>query len=205
MQRFILQQNIGNFEKLLRSSPEPAVRETAKRLLLSHERQLALLEADEFRAQQRQFDWDYQHIAALFPNFEDSSHPLLVVRPGPRLLIVDVNEAYARATMIEREDVRNRSLFEVFPDNPDDPLSDGVKNLFASLKTVATTGEPHAMAVQRYDIRDPNGQFVIRYWQPINTPLFDENQQLVFILHHVEDVTGSLAASALQQDNQPRR
>jgi hypothetical protein len=195
MQRFVLQQNIGNFEKLLCSSPEPAVRETAKRLLLSYQRQLALLEADAFRAQQRQADWDHHRIFGLLPSFEVSPHPLLVLRPGPRLLIVDVNEAYARATMIERDAVRGRSLFEVFPDNPDDPLSDGVKNLFASLKTVATTGEPHAMAIQRYDVRDSSGQFVVRYWQPINTPLFDQDRQLVFILHHVEDVTESAVAN----------
>lgn len=192
MQRFLLQQNIGNFEKLLLTSVEPAVRETAKRLLLSHQRQLALLEADAFRAQnQPQPNWNYQRVSELFPDFDDSPHPLLVLRPGPRLLIVDVNEAYGRATMISREAVRDRSLFEVFPDNPDDPLSDGVKNLFTSLKTVAETGQPHAMTVQRYDIRDANGRFVVRYWQPINTPLFDEEHQLVFILHHVEDVTAA--------------
>lgn len=191
MHRFVLRQNIGNFEKLLHTSTEPAVRETARRLLLSHQRQLALLDADEFRGEQPQPDWNHQRICELFPDFTDSPHPLLVLRPGPRLLIVDVNDA--QATMTSREAVRDRSLFEVFPDNPDEPLSDGVRNLFASLKTVAETGQPHAMAVQRYDIRDPGGRFVIRYWQPINTPLFDEEHHLVFILHHVEDVTAACA------------
>jgi hypothetical protein len=191
MQQFVLRQNIGNFEKLLRTSQDPAVRETANRLLLSHQRQLALLEADTFRDRQLQPDWNYERISELFPDFADSPHPLLVLRPGPRLLIVDVNEAYAQATMTTPETVRGRSLFEVFPDNPDDPLSDGVRNLFTSLKTVAETGQPHAMTVQRYDVRDPGGQFVVRYWQPINTPLFDEEHRLVFILHHVEDVSAA--------------
>ena len=85
-------------------------------------------------------------------------------------MIVDVNTAYATATFTHRSDIVGRSLFDVFPDNPDHPFADGVSNLYNSLKTVAKTGQPHAMAVQRYDIRDPAGAFVERHWQPINTP-----------------------------------
>ena len=48
---------------------------------------------------------------------------------------------------------------------------------------------PHAMSVQRYDTRGPAGDFVERYWQPINTPIRDTDGQLVFLLHHVEDVS----------------
>jgi hypothetical protein len=45
------------------------------------------------------------------------------------------------------------------------------------------------MAIQRYDIRDPDGQFVARHWLPINRPIHDAEGHLVFLLHHVEDVT----------------
>jgi hypothetical protein len=189
MQRFLLSQNIANFERLLQTAVEPAVRETLRRLLLSHKRQLALVEADGFREKQLPGRWDYTRIMEVFPEFEDSPHPLLVLRPGPKLPIVDINEAYARATMTARADIRDRSLFEVFPDNPSNPMADGVVSLFASLKAVAATGRPDIMPVQRYDIRDRTGKFVIRYWQPINTPLLDHDQRLVYILHHVEDVT----------------
>jgi hypothetical protein len=89
-------------------------------------------------------------------------------------------------------DVVGKSLFEIFPDNPDDALADGVSNLYASLRIVARTGKPHAMAIQRYDIRNPNGDFIERHWQPINTPIHDADEHLIFLLHHVEDVTGQL-------------
>lgn len=49
------------------------------------------------------------------------------------------------------------------------------------------------MAVQRYDIRDASGTFLERYWQPINTPIHDAHGELVFLLHHVEDVTEQMA------------
>jgi hypothetical protein len=75
----------------------------------------------------------------------------MLLDSGPGLTIIDINSAYAAATLIARGDVVGRSLFEVFPDNPNDALADGVSNLCASLKIVADTGQPHAMAIQRYD------------------------------------------------------
>ena len=116
----------------------------------------------------------------------------MLLDPAPGLHIVDINDAYARATFTGRDDVVGHSLFEIFPDNPDDALADGVSNLYTSLRTVVKTGQPHAMAVQRYDIRDPQGQFVERHWQPINSPIHDREGILIYILHHVEDVTADM-------------
>ncbi|PDT79611.1 hypothetical protein CO675_02015 [Bradyrhizobium sp. C9] len=121
--------------------------------------------------------------------FETAVTPLLLVDPRPGLHIVESNHAYAAATMIDPSKVAGEKMFDVFPDNPDDPLADGVANLFASLRTVAQTGQPHAMAIQRYDVRSPNGGFVERYWQPLNSPVLNEAGDLAFILHRVVDVT----------------
>ena len=122
----------------------------------------------------------------------------MLLDPGPGLHIVDINDAYGRATFTNRNDVVGRSLFEIFPDNPDDELADGVSNLYASLRTVVRTGQPHAMAVQRYDIRDLQGQFVERHWQPINSPVHDGDGLLIYLLHHVEDVTADVLSSPKQ-------
>ena len=123
----------------------------------------------------------------------------MLLDPGPGLHIVDVNDAYAEATFITRGDVVGKSLFEVFPDNPDEVLADGVSNLYSSLRTVAQTGQPHAMAIQRYDIRNPVGEFVERHWQPINTPIHDKDGHLIFLLHHMEDVTDLVQSSPSQR------
>ena len=58
-----------------------------------------------------------------------------------------------------------------------------------SLRAAAETGRPHTMPVQRYDVRDMSGRFVEKYWEPVNTPILDQNGNLIFILHHAEDVT----------------
>ena len=126
----------------------------------------------------------------------------LLLHPGSGLHIVDVNDAYARATMIARAAVVGRPIFEVFPDNPNYAGADGVRNLYTSLRAAAESGKPDAMPIQRYDVRDTEGRFVERHWRPVNTPLLAEDGSVAYLLHHVEDVTDKFTPAA---SGQPRR
>ena len=122
--------------------------------------------------------------------FESAPGKYLILDPEWR--IVAVSDAYLRATMTERGAILGRALFDVFPDNPDDPAADGVQNLRASLQRAATERRPDTMPVQKYDIRRPpeeGGGFEERYWSPINTPVFNAAGALCYIIHRVEDVT----------------
>ncbi|SDC54641.1 PAS fold-containing protein [Bradyrhizobium brasilense] len=110
----------------------------------------------------------------------------------PDFRIVAVSDAYLRATKTERAAILGRGLFEVFPDNPDDPTADGVRNLRASLERVVQFRRPDTMTVQKYDIRKPEsegGGFEERYWSPRNSPVLGPNGQFTYIIHRVEDVT----------------
>jgi PAS domain-containing protein len=210
MQRFICEQNIAHFQKLLNDATEPALRRTLEGLLKSARRDLAMLESalsgadgSPIEARRRRHG-DAQTIRQQFqPEFDASPHPYMLIDPAPGLHIVDINDAYARATLTKRDDVVGHSLFEIFPDNPEDALADGVSNLFTSLRTVVKTGQPHAMVIQRYDIRDPQGQFVERHWQPINSPIHDRDGVLIYILHHVEDVTADMVSPAMSANISP--
>ena len=117
------------------------------------------------------------------------SLPGLCLVLTPDLVIVTATDAYLKATMTERENIRNRNLFEVFPDNPDDPAADGPRNLRASLDRVRQTAAPDTMAIQKYDVRRPDGSFEERFWSPINSPVFGADGRLEYIIHRVEDVT----------------
>jgi PAS domain S-box-containing protein len=122
--------------------------------------------------------------------FEAAPNLYLVLRPD--LQIVAVSDAYSRATMTERGSILGRNLFEVFPDNPDDPAASGVSNLRASLARVLQFRRADAMAVQKYDIRRPDsegGGFEVRYWAPLNSPVLNASGEVAWIIHRVEDVT----------------
>jgi signal transduction histidine kinase/CheY-like chemotaxis protein len=115
--------------------------------------------------------------------------PGLFLVLSPELKIVAVSQAYNDATLTKREAIVGRHLFEVFPDNPDDPTADGVRNLRASLERVLATKRADTMAVQKYDIRTPDGSFEERHWAPDNSPVFGPDGEIRYIIHRVENVT----------------
>ncbi len=138
--------------------------------------------------------------------FEAAPSCFLVLDPD--WTIVAVSDAYLAATMTERDAIVGRPLFDVFPDNPDDPAADGVANLSASLRRVAATLQPDTMPDQHYDIRrseEQGGGFEERYWRPVNAPVLGDDGGLAFIIHKVEDVTSlirterDLEAARLEQ------
>ena len=85
--------------------------------------------------------------------FESAPGLYLVLTPDLR--IVAVSDAYLAATMTKRDDIVGRSLFEVFPDNPNDPKADGVRNLKASLDRVLKSCAADAMEVQKIRYSPP--------------------------------------------------
>jgi signal transduction histidine kinase/ActR/RegA family two-component response regulator len=133
--------------------------------------------------------------------FESAPGSYLVLTP--ELTIIAVSAAYLRATMTKREEIVGRGLFDVFPDNPDDPTATGVANLRASLARVLLHKRPDAMAVQKYDVRRPEkegGGFEERHWSPVNSPVLGDDGALVYIIHRVEDVTEFVRLQAQQSE-----
>src|SRR5712692_11191378 len=78
------------------------------------------------------------------PDFQAlfESAPGLYLVLTPDFKIVAASDAYLRATMTRREEVLGQGIFEVFPDNPDDPHATGVSNLSASLERVLRNQAP---------------------------------------------------------------
>lgn len=125
---------------------------------------------------------DFRHL------FESVPGSYLVL--SPELHIIAVSDAYLKATMTQRNEIAGKYLFDVFPDNPNDPQADGVRNLSASLSRVVQNRVADTMAIQKYDIPIPGEPgFEERYWSPYNSPVLDGDGQLVCIIHCVEDVT----------------
>ena len=124
----------------------------------------------------------------------------------PNFTIVAASDAYLQVTRTKREELLGRGLFEVFPDNPNDPTATGVDNLHASIENVLKHRVPHNMAVQKYDIRRPEsegGGFEERYWSAVNIPIFGVNGEITHVLHRTDDVTEFIQLK--QQGSEQRR
>src|SRR5437868_14833255 len=87
------------------------------------------------------------------------SLPGLYLVLTPELRIVAVSDSYARATKTVREQIIGQHLFDVFPNNPDDPDASAVRKLVrASMERVLQNKIPDTMAVHRIDIRRPESE-----------------------------------------------
>lgn len=193
MREFILRQNIARYRAALKEERDALDIGVIRQMLAKALREYAILEA-----QSEGLLYDVDLVSAskqrtMFRNlFETSDEPYLLLDPRNGLHIMDINDAYGKSTLTSTAKVAGNRLFDVFPDNPDDLTADGVSNLFASLTRVVECGGADPMAVQRYDVRDANGIFLTKFWKPVNRPIFDQRGRLIYLLHHVEDVTEKL-------------
>jgi PAS domain S-box-containing protein len=118
--------------------------------------------------------------------------PGMFVVLDPTFRVLAVSNAYATATLTDRDTVIGRELFEVFPENTHLPDAGAIRQLRASLERVQRTGKADAMVLQRYDLPRPEsagGGFEERYWSWVASPLLAANGKLAQLILRVEDVT----------------
>ena len=117
--------------------------------------------------------------------------PVPVLLLTPEFEIADMNLAYLRVAGRTREELLGRNVFDAFPDNPEDPDANGVRNLGDSLRRVLATGKADALAFQQYDVEVPGspGTYAQRYWCPVNAPVFGPDGQVALIVQCVEEIS----------------
>jgi PAS domain-containing protein len=203
VQRFVIRENIARFERLLAdaASHDGKERNRLQALLASAQRELALLDASSVGLQEAQalssslrgtFNRDPNAVRDFQRRFEASELGYMLLDPRPGLHIIDVNDAFVRATSTSRESVTGERLFEAFPENPEFEEADGIANAFASLKVAAETRQAHIMPTQRYDVRDGDGKFVPSYWRAEHTPILDDDGRLLYLLHNSENLNNQV-------------
>jgi PAS domain S-box-containing protein len=125
--------------------------------------------------------------------FEASPGLYLVL--SPTFTIVGASDSYLRATLTRREDILSRWLFDVFPANPENLTAAGSSQLRESLERVLQSGASDVMELQKHELRRPDasgGGLEQRFWNATNSPVFDSDHQIKYIIHRVEDVTDAV-------------
>jgi PAS domain S-box-containing protein len=112
--------------------------------------------------------------------FEAAAGRCLVL--DPELTIVAATDDYLSATLTDRAEIVGRALFDVFPDDPDDPGSDRGHDMRASLARVLERRTADVMPVAGHDAAD-------KPWSATNVPLLDDQGAVAYVIHKVEDAT----------------
>ncbi|MEU9786748.1 SpoIIE family protein phosphatase [Streptomyces phaeochromogenes] len=122
--------------------------------------------------------------------------PGMVALLTPDLDYVDANDDFQRLAGRTREQLLGRYIFDVFPENPNEPAAAGMRETEASMRRAAATGERDTMALIRYDIEDHTrpGHWQEHYWSPVNAPVLGPDGQVALIVHRVEEVTELIRA-----------
>lgn len=92
------------------------------------------------------FAVDYEAVFRAFAG------PALLLTPG--LVMVDANQAFLDTCGHSREELVGYSVFDVYPQDPQDPMAPG-NRLRASVERVLATREPDTTALHRYDLWCP--------------------------------------------------
>lgn len=128
------------------------------------------------------------------PAFDVLFHALpgLYLLMTPDFFVVDTTDAYLQAALLSRNQIVGRYIFDVFPNNPENPNIDSQSELKLSLNQVLEHKQMHTMPVIQYDIIDhttSQNRFLKRYWRSSNTPIFDAKNDICCILHETSDIT----------------
>jgi PAS domain S-box-containing protein len=125
--------------------------------------------------------------------FESAPGLFLVLEPNPPYFTIrGASDAYLKATNTKRNEITGKGIFDIFPDDPNDPAATGIKNLRTSLERVLKEKAANTMEVQKYGNshrRYQENGFEERYWSQLNMPVFDNAKNIKYIIHRAEDVT----------------
>jgi len=125
--------------------------------------------------------------------FEGLPNQFIVV--DPQRHVIAATDTFLAATGRVREEILGCDILLVFPDNPDDPTANGTTVLRESIELVLANRAIDVLPVQRYDMKQADGSFEERYWQPLNAPIFGDDGEIAYVAHGAEDVTEQVLAS----------
>jgi two-component system sensor histidine kinase VicK len=135
--------------------------------------------------------------------FKKSPGSLLVKADMPRFTIVAISDSYPGITPEEGQNLIGNAFFDVFPIGGQ-TVNDDINspNLFTGvIQTHKKIDIPH----YRYDVyNEETDNHEIRYWSGCNTPIFDADNQVAYILNTVVDITGEVLARQSAVENEQR-
>ncbi len=124
--------------------------------------------------------------------FEASPNPYMVLDREFRF--VTANRAYLDVTGSDLASLVGRKLFDLFPNDPDDPPR---RLLEHSLEKVLSTRQRDVIAYLPYRVAPAPGEAPeLRLWSATHVPLLGDDGEVEYILQHTQDVTNLHGRSA---------
>lgn len=127
---------------------------------------------------------------------------LIMLADSPHFTIVEANTAFCELTLVNREDIVGRSIFDVFKALGGEHNAKGLRIFRDCLERALLLKKKQKCALQRFDLTTPEGN-ESRFWNYEIAPMKDEEDNVCYLVEHVVDVTANLLAEAEEQARDP--
>ncbi|MES2456881.1 MAG: PAS domain-containing protein [Bacteroidota bacterium] len=119
--------------------------------------------------------------------------PSMYLILSDQLTILTASDLYLSATNKNRNTISGQNVFYIFPIDENVSGSYAIKT---SLEVVLQTKLPHQLPISRYDVPDPENPDLTleKYWHSLNTPILDEQGNILYIIHSTRDSTAQVLA-----------
>jgi len=134
--------------------------------------------------------------------FEKSPGSLLVAADPPCFTIIAASDTYLAITSSERDAIVGKSFFESFPDDESFEDENSARKVFTR---VIGTRQKIDVPNYRFDVLNPETkQREAHYWSCCNTPIFDDNNDVAYVLNTVVDISEEVRATEAAIENENR-
>ena len=130
--------------------------------------------------------------------FEEAPGSFLILLPD--FTIDAVSDNYLLVTKTIREEIMGKNIFQAFPNKFNYLNPTNAPLLTESLNVVLKYKVPDQMELQTYTTLNTDGTYDVRYLSPLNKAILDENNNVVYLIHSVEDITSQILYEKQLQD-----
>ncbi|WP_026462002.1 PAS domain-containing protein [Adhaeribacter aquaticus] len=130
--------------------------------------------------------------------------PGLLVAVSPEFKILAVSKSFERVSGTTESDLIGTCMAEFCAKFLPGTVSDHQQKWQNSLNFLIQYQKPHNLGTDCITVAIPHGQSETKYWHTVNTPVFDELGQLLYILHEAKDITNEYLASQEAKQNKER-
>ncbi len=131
--------------------------------------------------------------------------PEALVAIAPDYTVLAATDKYLSLVLRTREELIGKNLLATFPDNPNDASSKNGLLVRQSIDQSFREKKVIYFEVLRYDIARPEaegGGFETRYWEASHTPVFDQNNEVKYIIRRTSNVTARELAKLAHQETE---
>ncbi len=122
--------------------------------------------------------------------FEEAPSPMCVLDAfSPEFKILKVNKAYSQTVFNNSDSYHEKPFFELFSSIQTEVNEAELNRLKQSFQKVISSGQKDEISGLKVERENKSNHLSEQYWKVVNTPVFDDQEKVKYIIHSIFDIT----------------